>query len=66
MEKLSIRFFMRRRNKNYAFPAKQSCNICWEIIANNLSEAGWSWDCVLVVDCNVRTVWITGSVYREV
>jgi hypothetical protein len=24
----------------------------WEIIADNLSEAGWSWGCVLGVDCN--------------
>jgi hypothetical protein len=29
----------------------------WEIIANNLSKAGWSWGCVSTVDCNGRTIW---------
>jgi hypothetical protein len=24
----------------------------WEIIADNLSKAGWSWGCVLAVDAN--------------
>jgi hypothetical protein len=24
----------------------------WEIIADNLSKAGWSWDCVSVIDTN--------------
>ena len=24
----------------------------WEIIADNLSKAGWSWGCVSGVDCN--------------
>ena len=30
----------------------------WEIIADNLSKAGWSWGCVSAVDCNGRTIWI--------
>src|SRR5262245_44784157 len=30
----------------------------WEIIADNLSKAGWSWGCVSAVDSNGRTVWI--------
>ncbi len=30
----------------------------WEIIADNLSEAGWSWGCVATVDSNGRTIWI--------
>ncbi len=28
----------------------------WEIIADNLSEAGWSWGCVSGVDSNGRTI----------
>ena len=27
----------------------------WEIIADNLSKAGWSWGCVSTVDCCRRT-----------
>jgi hypothetical protein len=30
----------------------------WEIIADNLSNAGWSWGCVSTVDCNGRTICI--------
>jgi hypothetical protein len=30
----------------------------WEIIADNLSKAGWSWGCVSAIDSNVRTIWI--------
>jgi hypothetical protein len=29
----------------------------WEIIADNLSKTGWSWDCVSAVDTEVRTIW---------
>jgi hypothetical protein len=28
----------------------------WEIIANNLSKAGWSWGCVSAIDSNGRTI----------
>ena len=27
----------------------------WEIIAENLSKAGWSWGCVSAIDSNGRT-----------
>jgi len=27
----------------------------WEIIADNLSKAGWSWGCVSAIDSNGRT-----------
>ena len=27
----------------------------WEIIADNLSKADWSWGCVSAVDCSRRT-----------
>jgi len=33
----------------------------WEIIADNLSKAGWSWGCVTAIDCNGRTIWIADA-----
>jgi hypothetical protein len=33
----------------------------WEIIADNLSKAGWSWGCVSVLDSNARTIWIADA-----
>jgi hypothetical protein len=33
----------------------------WEIIADNLSKAGWSWSCVLAVDRDGRTIWIADA-----
>jgi hypothetical protein len=30
----------------------------WEIIADNLSKAGWSWGCVSAFDSEGRTIWI--------
>ncbi len=33
----------------------------WEIIAENLSKAGWSWGCVSTVDCSGRTIWIADA-----
>jgi hypothetical protein len=33
----------------------------WEIIADNLSKAGWSWGCVSAVDSRGRTVWIADA-----
>jgi hypothetical protein len=32
-----------------------------EIIADNLSKAGWSWGCVKAVDCDGRTIWIADA-----
>ena len=34
---------------------------CWEIIADNLSEAGWSWGCISAMDFAGRTVWIADA-----
>jgi hypothetical protein len=34
---------------------------CWEIIADNLSKAGWSWGCGATVDSNGRTIWIVDA-----
>jgi hypothetical protein len=33
----------------------------WEIIADNLSKAGWSWGCVSAVDRQGRTIWIADA-----
>ena len=33
----------------------------WEIIADNLSKAAWSWGCVSAIDSNGRTIWITDA-----
>ena len=33
----------------------------WEIIADNLSKAGWSWGSVSAVDCEGRTIWIADA-----
>jgi hypothetical protein len=34
---------------------------CWEITANNLSKAGWSWGCVSAIDSKGRTIWIVDA-----
>jgi len=33
----------------------------WEIIADNLSKAGWSWGWVSAIDSNGRTIWIADA-----
>ena len=33
----------------------------WEIIADNLSKAGWSWGYVSALDCKGRTTWIVDA-----
>jgi hypothetical protein len=33
----------------------------WEIIADNLSKAGWSWGCVAAVDRRGRTIFIADA-----
>ena len=30
----------------------------WEIVADNLSKAGWSWGCVSAVDSRGRTIFV--------
>jgi hypothetical protein len=32
-----------------------------EVIADNLSKAGWSWGCVSAIDSNGRTIWIADA-----
>jgi hypothetical protein len=36
----------------------------WEIIADNLSKAGWGWGCVSAIDFNGGTIWIADA-HRE-
>ena len=33
----------------------------WEIIADNLSKAGWSWGCISAIDSEGRTLWIVDA-----
>jgi len=33
----------------------------WEIIADNLSKAGWSWGYVSAIDREGRTIWIVDA-----
>jgi hypothetical protein len=33
----------------------------WQIIADNLSKAGWSWGCVSAIDLEGRTIWIADA-----
>ena len=35
----------------------------WEMIADNLSKAGWSWGCVSAVDSRGRTIFV-GDAHR--
>ena len=33
----------------------------WELIADNLSNAGWSWGCVAAIDCEGRTIFVADA-----
>jgi hypothetical protein len=33
----------------------------WEIIADRLSRAGWSWGCVSTINSNGQTIWIVDA-----
>ena len=33
----------------------------WEIIADNLNKAGWSWGCVSAINSNGQTIWIVDA-----
>jgi hypothetical protein len=41
--------------------AESDCVKYWEIIADNLSKAGWSWGCVSAIDSRGRTIWIADA-----
>jgi hypothetical protein len=49
------------KNKRGRIPARVKY---WEIIADNLSEAGWSWGCVSGVDSNGQTMF-TVDAHRD-
>jgi hypothetical protein len=33
----------------------------WEIIADNLSKAGWSWGCVSTINSNGQTIFVADA-----
>ena len=33
----------------------------WEVIADSLSRAGWSWGCVAAIDSNGRTIFVADA-----
>jgi len=33
----------------------------WEITADKLSKAGWSWGCIAAIDSDGRTIWIVDA-----
>jgi len=33
----------------------------WEVIADNLSKAGWSWGCVATADSNGQTIFVADA-----
>jgi hypothetical protein len=37
----------------------------WEIIADNLSKAGWSWGCVSAIDSNGRKIFVADAHRRR-
>jgi hypothetical protein len=37
------------------------CFVQWEIVADNLSNAGWSWGCVATVDARRRTIFVADA-----
>jgi hypothetical protein len=42
--------------------AQSVCRVkCGEIIADNLSKAGWSWGCVSAIDSNGRTIFVADA-----
>ena len=40
---------------------RQNCIKYWEIIADNLSKAGWSWGCVATVDSRGLTMFVADA-----
>ncbi len=33
----------------------------WEVVADNLKKAGWSWGCMSALHCEGQTIWIVGA-----
>jgi len=38
----------------------------WEVVADNLSKAGWSLGWVSAIDCQGRTIWIADATTESV
>jgi hypothetical protein len=53
-------FSIRYCSRSLAFPFTRQTKY-WEIIADKLSKAGWSWGCVSAIDSNGRTIWIADA-----
>jgi len=49
----AARLSLRQAETSFCPPLKY-----WEIIADNLSKAGWSWGCVSAIDSNGRTIFV--------
>ena len=56
---------LRKRNSALAFRKPKAARWVrvnyWEIIADNLSKAGWSWGCVSAVDSRGRTIFVADA-----
>jgi hypothetical protein len=37
----------------------------WEVVADNLSKAGFNWGCVSAIDTHARTIWIVNAPAKE-
>jgi hypothetical protein len=54
----------RQRPSSAAIPRKRNrhdLQVTGEIIADNLSKAGWSLGCVTAIDAEGRTIWIVDA-----
>ena len=40
---------------------RESAMKSWDIIADDLTKAGWSWGCVSALDREGRTIWIVDA-----
>jgi hypothetical protein len=55
--------FLRIEDAYYEWPGADRIRRMkyWEILADNLSKAGWSWGYVSAIDSNGRTIWIADA-----
>jgi hypothetical protein len=44
-----------------ALQGKAAVKRRWEVVADNLSKAGWSWGCVTAVDALGRTIFVADA-----
>jgi hypothetical protein len=60
-QELDVHGFFIIKSGEESKPFAMSGEKYWEIIADNLSKAGWSWGCVSAVDRDGRTIWIADA-----